>query len=100
MASGRNGTENLTCRGTYNVASLAELLLLEARGRERGLPGLLLVYCCSPSWKCVATRRSVSFPILSVNGGGRRARRWEPRVGSFYIVVADGEVSFMAAVVE
>ena len=101
MASGRNGTENLTCRRTYNVASLAELLLLEAGGRELGLPGLLLViYCCSPSWKCVAAGRSVSFPILSVNGGGRRARRWEPRVGSFYIVVAGGEVGFMAAVVE
>jgi hypothetical protein len=98
MASGRNGAENLTCRGTNNVASLAELLLLEAGGRELGLPGLLLVYC--PSWKCVATRRSVSFPILSVNGGGRRARRWEPRVRSFYIVVAGGEVGFMAAVVE
>ena len=100
MASGRNGAENLTCRGTYNVASLAELLLLEAGGRELVLPGLLLVYCCSPSWKCVATRRSVSFPILSVNGGGRRARSWESRVRSFWIVVAGGEVGFMAAVVE
>jgi hypothetical protein len=79
---------------------LAELLLLEARGRELGLPGLLLVYCCSPSWKCVATRRSVSFPILSANGGGRRVQRWEPRIRSFYIVVAGGEVGFMAAVVE
>jgi hypothetical protein len=35
-----------------------------------------------------------------VNGGGRRARSWEPRVRSFWIVVAGGEVGFMAAVVE
>ena len=101
MASGRNGAENLTCRGTNDIASLAELLLLEAGGRERRLPSrlLLLICCCSPRRNFIALGRSISFPILGANGGGRRARRWEPRIRSFRIV-AGGEVGVMAAVLE
>ena len=101
MASGRNGAENLTSRRANDIASLAELLLLEARGRELRLPGLLLlIYCRSPWRNCVAARRSISFSILSVNGGGRRAWSWEPRVWSFRIMVTGREVGVMAAVVE